>query len=132
MLGYIRDLKYEIQVVDTPGLLDREIEEKNVVEKQAILALRHLANIIIFVFDPSETCGYGCEYQLNVYKSIKKHFPDKKTIVVVNKIDLFNDDSYKKYDEKFQDEIFYCSALKGIGVENLKERIVKEYMQKTS
>lgn len=127
LLGYIRDLRYEIQIVDTPGLLDRRIEDKNPIEKRAILALRHLANIIIFVFDPSETCGYGFDYQKRVYQSIKEYFPDKKLIVVINKIDLFENDSYKKYGEMFEDETYFCSALKGIGVDKLKEKILSEY-----
>ena len=46
------------QVIDTPGLLDREIEDRNRIEMQAVTALKHLANAMLFILDPSETCGY--------------------------------------------------------------------------
>ena len=40
----------EVQFVDTPGTLNRAFS--NPVEKQALLALQHLAKAIVFVYDP--------------------------------------------------------------------------------
>lgn len=76
------------QVVDTPGLLDRELEERNAIELQAVLALKYLATVIVFVFDPSETCGYTMERQEALLESIRASFPDIPFIEVENKVDL--------------------------------------------
>ena len=46
------------QVIDTPGILDHSLEERNTIEMQAITALAHLKACVLFFFDPSETCGY--------------------------------------------------------------------------
>ncbi|NMC76702.1 MAG: GTP-binding protein, partial [Candidatus Methanofastidiosa archaeon] len=40
----------KIQVVDTPGLLDREFKDRNPIELQAISALKYLAKLILFIF----------------------------------------------------------------------------------
>ena len=41
------------QVIDTPGLLDRNPEERNTIELQAITALAYLNSAIIFILDPT-------------------------------------------------------------------------------
>jgi nucleolar GTP-binding protein len=41
------------QIIDTPGLLDRPLSKRNEIEKQAIAALTHLADLIVFVLDVS-------------------------------------------------------------------------------
>jgi len=66
MIGYIKTPYFDIQVIDTPGILDRPIEEMNEIEKKSILALNYLANLIIYIFDLTETCGYSIEEQINL------------------------------------------------------------------
>ena len=78
------------QVIDTPGLLDRPFEKRNEIEKQAIAALRHLADVIVFVIDPSQTCGYSIDDQKNLLKQLKKMFTSSKFIIVENKSDVIN------------------------------------------
>ncbi|RLF50109.1 MAG: GTPase [Thermoplasmata archaeon] len=79
-------MKY--QVIDTPGLLDRPLEQRNKIERQAILALRYLAHLIVFVFDLSESCGYGVGEQKKILQSIKKDFRTIPMIIVENKSDI--------------------------------------------
>ena len=69
--GYINKT---YQIIDTPGLFDRPLDERNLIEKQAIAALNHLADIILFVFDPSETCGYSLHDQKELLSQIKKTY----------------------------------------------------------
>jgi nucleolar GTP-binding protein len=76
------------QIIDTPGLLDRPIEKRNDIEKQAIAALAHLANVIIFLIDPSETCGYTLKDQYNMLKLIQNLFVNTPILVVENKADI--------------------------------------------
>jgi len=48
----------EIEVFDTPGVLDREFEKLNKIEKEALAAFYDLANAIIFVIDPTKDIDY--------------------------------------------------------------------------
>jgi nucleolar GTP-binding protein len=75
-------------VVDTPGLLDRSMEERNPVERQAIVALRHLADVIVFLFDPSESCGFPMALQERLLAEVREAFPQIVILEVENKEDL--------------------------------------------
>ncbi|BFI73332.1 GTPase Era [Nanoarchaeota archaeon] len=95
MIGYIETPYFNIQVIDTPGILDRNIEEMNEIERKAILALDYLANMIIYVIDITETCGYSIKEQENLLNNIKKIF-NKEIILYFSKSDLFNDKDKEK------------------------------------
>ncbi|MCD6542320.1 MAG: 50S ribosome-binding GTPase, partial [Thermoplasmata archaeon] len=101
------------QIIDTPGLLDRPLEKRNKIELQAIAALKHLADLIIFILDPTETCGYGLKEQMNLLKSIKKEFSGIPIIVVENKSDLM----------KRKSPYMKISCKTGEGIEKLREKI---------
>ncbi|MBA3044281.1 hypothetical protein FP804_04000, partial [archaeon] len=73
-VGHFKIKYRKYQVIDTPGLLDREFSKRNQIEKQAVLALRHLANVIVFIIDPTEHCGYPLNVQLKLLDDIKKTF----------------------------------------------------------
>ncbi len=92
IVGHLEDKNGKIQFVDTPGLLDRPIEKRNKIERQAILALKYLANLIVFVFDPSETCGYPIDVQERLLNELQEQF-STKIIVVDNKKDLMERNS---------------------------------------
>lgn len=57
-----------VQIIDTPGILDHPLEERNVIEMQAVTALAHLRAAILYFVDPSEQCGHSIEEQvLSIY-----------------------------------------------------------------
>ncbi|MBI4148560.1 50S ribosome-binding GTPase [Candidatus Woesearchaeota archaeon] len=116
MLGYLSCDGKKIQLIDTPGLLDRPLEHRNPIEKQAVLALKHLAKAIIFVLDPSEACGYPFQEQLNLLAEIKRSFP-APVIVVANKSDL-------QHGKKLAPDTIMVSAEKKIGIDDVKHKIV--------
>ncbi|CAG5005563.1 unnamed protein product [Parnassius apollo] len=83
------DYKYlRWQVIDTPGILDHPLEERNVIEMQAVTALAHLRAAVLYFIDPSEQCGHSIEEQISLFESIKPLFSNKPLIVVLNKIDV--------------------------------------------
>ncbi|EDO48882.1 predicted protein [Nematostella vectensis] len=83
------DYKYlRWQVVDTPGVLDHPLEERNTIEMQAITALAHLRSAVLYVTDISEQCGHTLEQQVELFNNIKPLFSNKPLIVVLNKIDV--------------------------------------------
>jgi len=83
------DYKYlRWQVIDTPGILDHPLENRNTIEMQAITALAHLRAAVLYFMDPSEQCGYTLESQKNLFDSIKPLFANKPLLVVANKTDV--------------------------------------------
>jgi nucleolar GTP-binding protein len=86
-VGHFTRNKIRYQVIDTPGLLDRPLEERNEIELQAISALKHVGKAILYIVDPSETCGYTLEKQMHLLEEIKKEF-GVPMLVVANKTDI--------------------------------------------
>ena len=88
IVGHIQDDWRKYQVIDTPGLLDRQFEDRNDIEKQAVLALRYLTDVMLFVIDPSETCGFPREMQERLLKTVEAGFPGVPIIVAESKCDI--------------------------------------------
>lgn len=95
---------YAVQVIDTPGLLDRPLSERNSIELQAILALRHLSDAVIFIVDPTTHSGYPLNSQLNLLREISQNFKTN-IIVAVNKVDIATQEEVKAAEE----------AIRGLG-----------------
>jgi len=117
-LGYFERGYKRYQIIDTPGLLDRPLEERNPVERQAIAALRHLADVVVFMLDPSGTCGYDFVRQLHLLEDIRKTFSN--VIVVINKTDLLDEQRVQEVQELCKEAIF-ISAATGQGVPELEK-----------
>ena len=82
------DYKYlRWQVIDTPGILDHPLEERNTIEMQSIIALAHLTCSVLYMMDISENCGYTIEQQCRLFQGIKPLFANKELIIVINKVD---------------------------------------------
>ena len=85
------DYKYlRWQVIDTPGILDHPLEERNTIEMQAITALAHLRAAVLYVMDISEQCGRSIDEQLQLFENIKPLFANKPLIVALNKTDIIS------------------------------------------
>jgi len=102
------------QAVDTPGLLDRPLAQRNEIELQAIAALRHLRGVILYILDPSEHCGFSLEDQLNLLVDIKSWLK-LPVLVVANKKDLC----------EYGDADLSMSTLTGEGRTEVLDRLVE-------
>lgn len=87
-VGHFEHNGVRIQVIDTPGLLDRAHEKRNPIERQAVAALRHVGHVVIFLFDPSETCGTPIDLQEALRVSLKAEMPGVTVLEVHNKADV--------------------------------------------
>jgi len=115
-IGHFEKKWKKYQIIDTPGLLDRPIRDMNNIELRAMVALEHLANVILYVFDASETSGYPLDVQMRLYEEIE-HIFDTPIINVFNKMDLVENNKYlKKYISKLGEPVM-ISASEGSGVE---------------
>ncbi|MBN1157548.1 50S ribosome-binding GTPase, partial [Candidatus Woesearchaeota archaeon] len=101
-LGYFSNGEEKIQVIDTPGTLNR-FDRMNSIEQQAHLALKYLADTIVYVFDL--TGEYPMEQQLKLYDSIKKF--NKKVIIYFSKEDVVGKEKIKGFaaDNKINERI---------------------------
>lgn len=107
-----------IQVIDTPGLLDRPISARNNIELKAISAFQYLKGTIIFVVDPLQEIIE----QKNLLNELKKLFSDKGFIIVINKTDLVNETELEKVKKAFSE---HYVILEGQNLNNLKEELLK-------
>ncbi|MFH1664436.1 MAG: GTPase [archaeon] len=119
-LGYFTDKYKEIQVIDTPGLLDRKEEERNLIEKKALNALVNLEGIILFVADLSES-NYSLKEQRKLLEEIKK--TGKKIIVALNKQDLASE---KQIEEAKKEFTGFELILTGENDLKLKEKVLEK------
>lgn len=83
-IGYLREGSTKIQMLDTPGTLNRK-DKMNEIEMQAELCLKYCADLIIFVFDP----GYDNDKQNKLFNQLSKF--DKEIIKFASKSDLYKD-----------------------------------------
>ncbi|XP_035208562.1 nucleolar GTP-binding protein 1-like [Stegodyphus dumicola] len=87
------DYKYlRWQVIDTPGILDHRLDDRNTIEMQAITAMAHIRACIIFIIDPSEQCNHSIEEQVELFKNLDPFFRNKPIIIAANKSDIIKMD----------------------------------------
>ena len=133
---YYKNLKW--QVIDTPGILDRPLEDRNTIEMQAITALAHLDAVVLYFIDISEECGYSVTEQVNLFNSIKPLFKNKPLVLILNKIDVLPyenlSDEYKKILTNAAQEnntyMIKMSNISNVGVVDVKSKscdILLEY-----
>ncbi|MCL2142103.1 MAG: NOG1 family protein [Methanimicrococcus sp.] len=117
LIGHMEKNNVRYQIIDTPGLLDRPMSERNEIELQAITALRRLDAVVMVLIDPSETCGYELAEQLQLAHDIQDQFTIP-SIVVANKSDH---DDFKKP----ENIDFVISTMTGDGIDQLIDELVK-------
>lgn len=109
-----------LKIVDTAGIRDAQDE----VEKIGIEKSREMANnadLVIGIFDATKKLDKEDEEIINILK-------DKKSIIVLNKIDLMSDKI--DIDNKIKEldrTIIKISALEKIGIENLNDEIIRMF-----
>ena len=119
-LGHFERDRIRYQIVDTPGLLDRPPEERNDIESQAVSALEHLADCVLFLVDASLDCGYPIDVQLELRDAVEKQFADVPVLTVCNKADRSRDveaDHYMSVAEGENVAAVLDAAVEAIGYE---------------
>jgi nucleolar GTP-binding protein len=118
-LGHIK-AKYDvIQVMDTPGLLDRPDSDRNDMEKQGIAALDHLEPIIVFLTDLSGTSGYSIEIQKALHDELKTRYSKYNWLDVYSKSDL-----EPEFSLDYPNSIS-VSVMDSTGIEDLESELVR-------
>ena len=93
-VAYLQTPKGKIQFLDTPGTLNR-FDKMNSIEKQAYLAMKLVADLLVCVIDLTEP--YPLEKQLKLYESLEQI--GKPVILFLSKEDIIDKktiDEFKK------------------------------------
>jgi nucleolar GTP-binding protein len=112
-LGYAEMGGRKVQFIDAPGTLAR-VDKMNNIEKQAYLALKYQANIIVFIYDLTHT--YPLEDQRRLFENVKGY--EKPIIIYLSKTDIIDEDivnDFKTGHEMIKD------------VDELRKEIVKKF-----
>jgi len=122
-VGHFQRGEQRYQVVDTPGLLDRPMEERNDIERQSVAVLSHLQGVVLYIIDPSEHCGYPLESQLSLAEDLKKWIK-LPMLIAANKADIlgFGEDR----------DVLEMSTETGQGVQNVLERLICMLSERSS
>ncbi len=128
-----RDFRFiKVQIVDTPGLLDRPFKERNLIERQSIASIKYIADLIVFMFDMSSDTTITLDEQIHLLEDIRKEFLNAPTIKVLNKIDILSEkdrvNAQKLFEEHFQISLKDKKGLEQLIIELEKNinQIIKE------
>ncbi len=111
-----------VQIVDTPGLLDRPFDERSLIERQSIASIKHISDVIVYMFDYSKNSELSAKEQNHLLEDISNEFCDTPTIRVLNKVDLLTNEEITKAKAEFNTE-FHMSTLEDKGLEGLVEAL---------
>jgi nucleolar GTP-binding protein len=110
-VAYLKEDNKKIQLLDTPGSLNR-FNKMNNIEKQAYLAIKYCANLLVYVFDLTEP--YPLQDQILLFENLKE---TKKPIVLyLSKKDILNKETIKRFQKNYK-----CISE----IEELKKRIIR-------
>lgn len=98
-VGHTDYAYHQWQVIDTPGILDHPLEERNTIEMQSITALAHLQCAVLFFMDISGHCGYTIDQQVSLFNNISPLFANKPLMIVATKTDVLPLDKLDKEDK---------------------------------
>lgn len=85
-VGHFELSGVKYQVIDTPGVLDHKLEDRNTIEMQSIIALAHIKSVALFLMDVSENCGFSVQDQASLFESLKPLIGN--VLIVLSKADL--------------------------------------------
>ncbi len=110
-LGYAEMHGQKVQFIDVPGTLARP-DKMNNIEKQAYLAIKYVADLVIYIFDLTEP--YPLEDQKKLLENLKEF--RKPIIFYLSKTDILEKDDVEEF----------CKEVKAITrINELKDEITK-------
>ena len=130
-IGHLESRFRRIQILDTPGLLDRPPEERNPMERKALEAIEHLSDLVLYVIDPTTLSGFTLEDQIGLLGQLQELF-SKPIWVVVNKTDVATPEQILGVQSRLGDQLplfkVSCESLQGI--QELKDRLSSYLIEK--
>lgn len=127
IMGHLDIDGRRIAIIDTPGILDRPLEDMNEIEMKAIAAIKNLADLALFLIDPRKGAYYSLAEQLRVLRSITSLLGIERVIVLINKVDAASKEEIEEVLEILKSngykKIYLISALTGYGLDLLLKQL---------
>jgi len=132
-VGHTEISGVRIQLIDTPGLLDRPLDERNPIELRAIAALKHLRGPILFLFDPTHEATLDLERQIHLAIQVKHIDTSKPFIPVIAKVDLVDEEQVSEaarliYEKMGAGKVYTVIGVDKKSVNELIEKIYEEIL----
>jgi len=121
-VGKITEKFIDFQILDSPGLLDRAEEKQNPIEKQTTIALKTIADSLIFIIDVQE----NILSQMNVLKRYKTIIAKKPYFIVLNKIDLIENSELQEIELKIKNYLPKKVAIFKTSLNKLDTKTLRE------
>ena len=109
-----------IQIVDTPGILDRPLTERNQIELRALAAIKTLATAIVFIFDFTQF--EALQAQINLYHQVITEFSHVPLLLIGSKSDILTKEQRTDF-SKFWDKNFPQKEIKLLSMRD-KETLI--------
>jgi len=130
-VGHFEAQGYKFQVIDTPGILDRPWDKLNEIERKAVVAIRYLPSVLLFLYDVSPE-SYGIEDQSEVLYNVLRVVPKSKVVIALNKMDVASNEKVELAREKAKEfgiPLFEVSIRTGKGLNELMDTLVKQSLR---
>ncbi|MEM0351751.1 MAG: GTPase [Sulfolobales archaeon] len=129
IMGHVNMGFRRLQILDLPGILDRPPNDMNEIERKALIAITEVADLVLFIVDPSEDFYYGLESQLGLLRSLKD-WVNTDILVAINKVDKVSMDRVERVSRAIADvlpntKIVTISALKREGLSELMNAMIE-------
>ena len=101
---------------------------------QAILALRLISDLIIFIFDPTPASGYTVDSQIELFNEVKQNFSKEGQIdilIIFNKKDLAKPSEIEYLRNELnlgEDQFITTNALTGENLDRIISHIKSRYI----
>lgn len=131
------------QIIDTPGILDKPLEERNTIEMLSITALAHLNAAVVYVMDVSQQCGYSIQQQAELFENIRPLFSNKPLCIMLNKCDILKPEDLPEAEKAILDKlanptdfevtnipVHFTSTVTGDGLMDLRNSICDNLLSK--
>jgi nucleolar GTP-binding protein len=122
-MGHVITPGHRYQLMDTPGVLRREEDERNAMEGLTLASVELLPSVVVFVMDLSGMSGpqSAPHLQLRVRDELRSQFPHRPWLDVRSKADLPLAEGIEP--SMVPPGTLEVSVLEGTHVEELKERM---------
>ena len=104
-------------MVDTPGLLDRPMDERNQIEMQTNAALEHLGDVLLFLIDRSSESTTPISEQERLLMEVRGLLSDRRVLLVSSKSDIT--------EEENSADDHRISSVTGHGLEGLRSDLIE-------
>ena len=115
-VGYFEYKYNKIQMIDTPGTLNRA--NPNPIERKADATIKYLAHVIIYVFDPTES-GYSIADQKKLYEITAE--TGKTILIYISKTDIADKKAVAKLAKEYKNSFTETDVLRKELVKRFKD-----------